>query len=284
MSNIENSQENVAKQNPGPSDYDLLLACCYSAARFGNSISMDEAKERMKNGSDVLNTMPREGNIELQRLRKLPRPYIFNVRVSPEISVAMHLAAKDLRQEDVSNNIMRAIELEKAMSIVSRGNIWLRELNDHIQGGMPADKLVAAPEPAQKTHNQRVFDEYFGGSQPKNFPSIGSIGAGLGNPVEINSTAPEKSGGSVNYYKVQINDPTSGSNNSYMAECNDIIEALNMNYTEANIFKAIWRMAAARELGKLKEGFEKPKYDTEKVVFFANRLMSRLLNQSNQQK
>ena len=269
MSNIENSQENVAKQNPGPSDYDLLLMCCYSAARFGNSISMDEAKERSRNGSDVLNIMPRDGNIELQCLKKLPRPYLFNVKVSPEISAAMHLAANDLPQEEIENNIMRAIELERAMSIVSRGNIWLRELNDRIQDGMPADKLVAAPEPAQKTHNQKAFDDAFVGSQPKDFPSIKSVP----------STAPEKSGGSVNYYKVQINDPTSGSNNSYMAECNDIIEALNMNYTEANIFKAIWRMAAARELGKFKEGFEKPKYDTEKVVFFANRLMSRFLNQ-----
>jgi hypothetical protein len=141
-----------------------------------------------------------------------------------------------------------------------------------------------APEPPaqeQMTHNQRVFNEYFGGSQPKDFPGIGTV------PPAIPSTKPtatEKSGGSVNYYKVWISDPTSGSNSSYMAECNDIIEALGMNYTEGNIFKAIWRMAAARELGKLKEGFEKPKYDTEKVVFFANRLMSRLLNQSNQQK
>lgn len=126
-----------------------------------------------------------------------------------------------------------------------------------------------SPAPIQKTHSQKVFDAAFAGSQPKDFPSIKSTP----------TTAPEKSGGSVNYYKVQINDPTSGSNNSYMAECNDIIEALNMNYTEGNIFKAIWRMAAARELGKFKEGFEKPKYDTEKVVFFANRLMSRLLNQ-----
>lgn len=274
MSNIENSQENVAKQNPGPSDYDLLLMCCYSAARFGNSISMDEAKERSRNGNDVLNIMPRDGTKELEELKQLPRPYLFNVKVSPEISAAMHLAANDLPQEEIENNIMRAIELERAMSIVSRGNLWLRQLHDSIQGGMPADKPVAAP--AQKTHNQRVFDEYFGGSQPKDFPSIGSTSP------KIPSTAPEKSGGSVNYYKVQINDPTSSSNNSYMAECNDIIEALNMNYTEGNIFKAIWRMAAARELGKLKEGFEKPKYDTEKVVFFANRLMSRFLNQSNQ--
>lgn len=145
----------------------------------------------------------------------------------------------------------------------------------------PAHWPSMAPEPAeeQMTHNQRVFHQYFADSQPKDFPSIGTIEGGVYPKVEIRSTAPEKSGGSVNYYKVQINDPTSGSNNSYMAECNDIIEALNMNYTEGNIFKAIWRMAAARELGKIKEGFEKPKYDTEKVVFFANRLMSRLLNQ-----
>lgn len=142
----------------------------------------------------------------------------------------------------------------------------------------PSNWPTLSPAPTQKAQSQKVFDEYFGGSQPKDFPLIKSTAP------TAPSTKPEKSGGSVNYYKVQITDPTSGSNNSYMAECNDIIEALNMNYTEGNIFKAIWRMAAARELGKLKEGFEKPKYDTEKVVFFANRLMSRLLNQSNQQK
>lgn len=82
----------------------------------------------------------------------------------------------------------------------------------------------------------------------------------------------EKSGGSVNYYQVPITKPTSSSNSPYLAECNDLIEALGMSYAEANIFKAIWRICAARTLGKYKEGFEDPTYDITKINFFANRL------------
>lgn len=81
----------------------------------------------------------------------------------------------------------------------------------------------------------------------------------------------ENSGGSVNYYKVKVNKPTT-LKNAYEAECNDIIEALNMNFAEGNIFKAIWRMAAARQ-GLSKQHYDGSKYDSEKIVFFANRLL-----------
>lgn len=79
-------------------------------------------------------------------------------------------------------------------------------------------------------------------------------------------------GGSVDYYKVQITDPTAGSA-PYLAECNDIIEALGMNYAEGNAFKAIWRSAAARTLGTRKKGYDAGLYDAEKVVFFGKRLI-----------
>lgn len=81
----------------------------------------------------------------------------------------------------------------------------------------------------------------------------------------------EYTGGSVSYYKLWIANPTSPGVDPYIAECNDIIEALKMTYAEGNVFKAIWRMCAARNLGKRKEGYKDDLYDAEKVVFFGNR-------------
>ena len=77
-------------------------------------------------------------------------------------------------------------------------------------------------------------------------------------------------GGSSDYYKVRVKRPTSGGA-PYVAECNDIIEALGMNFAEGNAFKAIWRMAAARQ-GNGKPG-NTALYDAEKVVFFGQRLV-----------
>jgi len=85
--------------------------------------------------------------------------------------------------------------------------------------------------------------------------------------------AGEFTGSSVDYYKVDITNPTTADNTPYQAECNDIIEALNMNYAEGNAFKAIWRSCAARSLGKIKKGYVDGRYDAEKVVFFGNRMV-----------
>lgn len=79
-------------------------------------------------------------------------------------------------------------------------------------------------------------------------------------------------GGSSDYYKTPINNPTT-SPAPYVAECNDIIEALDMTFAEGNVFKAIWRSAAAR-LGQGKPGTT-ALYDAEKVVFFGERLVRR---------
>ncbi|MBB6579614.1 hypothetical protein HNP33_003728 [Comamonas odontotermitis] len=84
--------------------------------------------------------------------------------------------------------------------------------------------------------------------------------------------ANEYTGGSVSYYKVDVENPTSGGC-AYAAECNDIIEALGMNYAEGNAFKALWRRAAAR-MGKAKAGYKDGLYDAEKVVFFGQRLVA----------
>lgn len=84
---------------------------------------------------------------------------------------------------------------------------------------------------------------------------------------------PKLTGGSSSYYTVAVERPTSGGA-PYMTECNDIIEALNMEYDVANVFKAAWRIAALRQ-GKGKLGQDSPVYDAEKVVFFGNRIIER---------
>jgi hypothetical protein len=78
-------------------------------------------------------------------------------------------------------------------------------------------------------------------------------------------------GGSSNYYKVFVTDPTTLSE-GYAVECNDIIEALDMNFAEGNAFKAIWRRAALRQ-GRGKPGTTLL-YDSEKIVFFGERLVT----------
>lgn len=82
----------------------------------------------------------------------------------------------------------------------------------------------------------------------------------------------EYTGGSVSYYRVDIGNPTSGGP-AYTAECNDIIEALGMSYSEGNAFKAIWRSCAAKKLGLMKEGYDNGLYDAEKVQFFGGRMV-----------
>jgi hypothetical protein len=80
-------------------------------------------------------------------------------------------------------------------------------------------------------------------------------------------------GGSSSYYKVPVDRPTSGGE-PYLAECNDIIESLNMSFAEGNILKAVWRIAAARQ-GNGKQGTT-ALYDAEKIVFFGQRMIAQL--------
>ena len=94
---------------------------------------------------------------------------------------------------------------------------------------------------------------------------------------QMNSWTPETvagveyTGGSSNYYKVFVKNPTT-LEQAYEAECNDIIEALQMTFAEGNAFKAIWRKAKARQ-GVQKKGYDNGLYDSEKVVFFGERMV-----------
>lgn len=100
---------------------------------------------------------------------------------------------------------------------------------------------------------------------------LGAVTAHCGATEEEVKQVKEYTGGSVSYYSVAVPNPTTGSN-PYTAECNDIIEALGMNYAEGNAFKAIWRMCAARQ-GRSKQGYKDALYDAEKVVFFGARMV-----------
>lgn len=84
----------------------------------------------------------------------------------------------------------------------------------------------------------------------------------------------EHTGGSVSYYQVDVQHPTTASREPYTAECNDIIESLEMTPAEANVFKAVWRTAAARTLKREKAGNNEV-YDAEKVIFFGGRMLVR---------
>ena len=83
--------------------------------------------------------------------------------------------------------------------------------------------------------------------------------------------APVYTGGSASYYSLEIKNPMKG--DPITVECNDVIEALGMNFAEGNAFKALWRRAAAR-MGKLKRGYDGGLYDAEKVEFFGARLVA----------
>ena len=85
--------------------------------------------------------------------------------------------------------------------------------------------------------------------------------------------AKELTGGSSEYYSIFIRNPTDPDVESYWAECNDIIEALDMNFAEGNVFKAVWRKAAARK-GKVKKGYDDGLYDSEKIEFYGKRLIA----------
>lgn len=82
----------------------------------------------------------------------------------------------------------------------------------------------------------------------------------------------EYTGGSVSYYSCPVDDPISGGT-PYIAECGDIIEMLGMDYNEGNAFKAIWRKCAARTLNLKKKGYRDGLYDSEKVVYFGERML-----------
>lgn len=83
----------------------------------------------------------------------------------------------------------------------------------------------------------------------------------------------QDSGANGTYYEVDIKHPKSGQ--PYRAECQDIIDALGMDFNEGNAFKALWRRCAARTLGKVKKGNENTLYDAQKIAFYGDRILKK---------
>lgn len=80
------------------------------------------------------------------------------------------------------------------------------------------------------------------------------------------------SGGKVDYYVALVRFPQR-TKVPYTAECEDIIEALEMTFDEGNIFKEIWRTAKARQ-GVVKEGHTTVRA-AQKLVHYAKRILRR---------
>jgi len=85
------------------------------------------------------------------------------------------------------------------------------------------------------------------------------------------TSAKHTSSGSDNdYWLLYIKNPKRLT--PYTAECEDIIEALDMSFQEGEAFKAIWRKAGQR-LGKGKPGNTALR-DAEKIAHFGQRMVA----------
>lgn len=76
-------------------------------------------------------------------------------------------------------------------------------------------------------------------------------------------------GGLVNYYLAPVLNPQRKEQAPYVAECEDIAEALELTPNEFCEFKAIWRTANARKGNGKPDG--KALYDAEKRLHYAGR-------------
>lgn len=84
----------------------------------------------------------------------------------------------------------------------------------------------------------------------------------------------ELKGGKVNYYLSRVDFPQREEQPPYTAECEDLIESLELSPDEANIFKEIWRSANARK-NNGKPG-HKALYGAEKIFHYAGRILRRM--------
>ena len=92
----------------------------------------------------------------------------------------------------------------------------------------------------------------------------------------IKQADPTSGGGLTNYYLVGVGYPQRiDKQPPYIAECEDIIEALELNFDEANIFKEIWRTANARK-GNAKQG-QNDLRAAEKIYHYAGRILKRTI-------
>jgi hypothetical protein len=80
-------------------------------------------------------------------------------------------------------------------------------------------------------------------------------------------------GGDVNYYLISVSKSEIMDVDPYVAEVEDIIEALNMEFAEGTVLKSLVRLC------KLNQNLGKPgsskKYEIEKIRYYADRIVSK---------
>ena len=156
-------------------------------------------------------------------------------------------------------------DIGKYAEVVAQGDYFGRE-------GVKVKPYAGVFTTAQAGNGQVGVDNVVG------YESFGAVPLVLLNTLDIerdtavqNTPTEEYTGSSSNYYKVFVKNPTTLPS-PYEAECNDLIEALQMTFAEGNAFKGIWRKAKARQ-GVKKKGYDNGVYDSEKVVFFGERML-----------
>lgn len=158
--------------------------------------------------------------------------------------------------------------LEAAMKAAMKDDPFVRRVADTL-ASLPEEEIPPANEDPSFYDLTADFDIEAVIAEAAAQRKRSSIYVGLDQQA---TPAKEYTGKSVSYYQVEVTTPTTEGRPPYIAECNDIIEALGMNFAEGNAFKAIWRTCAARQ-GKSKQGYKDGVYDAEKVVFFGERMI-----------
>ena len=91
---------------------------------------------------------------------------------------------------------------------------------------------------------------------------------------EVNNKQKEITGGNVNYYLINVGKPKRLE--PYVAEVEDIIEALDMNFAEGTLFKSLIRLC------KLRQDLGKPGsselYEAQKIKYYADRVLVKAQN------
>lgn len=127
-----------------------------------------------------------------------------------------------------------------------------------------------------RTLRERIA-EYFGTPPPllplvDLQPKIDWAKLGAGKACAPAAARQPSGGGALtgdHYYRVRVEAPVAPDLGAYVAECADIIEALGMTFNEGECFKALWRLAAARQ-GKAKG--TSAQYDADKVAHYGARV------------
>ena len=86
--------------------------------------------------------------------------------------------------------------------------------------------------------------------------------------------APKASGGDNDYWVLHIRHPKRLE--PYKVEAEDIIEAFNMPFAEATVFKSLWRLCQLR-LGAGKPGSTET-YEADKMVYYSQRTRAKIEN------